>query len=494
MVDGSKSSSSQAKGFLGIEWTPARIAQVVFVIGFLAFSLFAFAAFVTPLWDWFVRHLNSRFAMFCGFVGCFIVLVGVPLKLAMLLEEKKDVIMIGGIHSWLVVPMVWNLLLLVLLQLISTGGLPGLLRMRGGWMPARVFGGDSFVTRIFTETLGFRGDHDWSKGVVVSKDILDEYINLCKDSTVDSVTDYLARNPELITTGDQGVFCHATMGAIASGRPEILGAVAKRVDLGQLNGDGLTALQYLVSKPTLKDGLLIKALVEAGASPDAEGEGGRTAIHSAAEERGAELLLDYLLSKKANLNAQDDEGQTPLHLAALAGNGEQVALLIVRGADTSLKNDAGEDPLTAAESALAELAAEGKRPSLGQESAVSYLKNAEAIKAFQQVSEWKSFMSSKGTMWFFNQSSWKRNSRGISVKVRLMRDSEVLSEGEAMFVPEGDGYKLSNPKPVELKSLTSGASSILNSFLKSLPDVNLPRVEPRWTGDKDYDWNKALAP
>jgi ankyrin repeat protein len=51
----------------------------------------------------------------------------------------------------------------------------------------------------------------------------------------------------------------------------------------------------------------------------------------------------YALQKGANINAKDDNGDTPLIISTLAGNPEMVTYLLTMGADSSIKNRKGHD-------------------------------------------------------------------------------------------------------------------------------------------------------
>jgi ankyrin repeat protein len=72
--------------------------------------------------------------------------------------------------------------------------------------------------------------------------------------------------------------------------------------------------------------------------------GGSTALHMSALSgyvEGVALLLKY----HANINATNDAGQTPLHVATHLGRTEVAKLLLDNHADVSIKDDEGKTPL-----------------------------------------------------------------------------------------------------------------------------------------------------
>jgi hypothetical protein len=74
---------------------------------------------------------------------------------------------------------------------------------------------------------------------------------------------------------------------------------------------------------------------------------GRTALHGAAEQ-GCLLLFALLISAGANLNAKDNQDDTPLLLACKKGMLEMATMLKDAGAAINVANKGGDTPLLAA--------------------------------------------------------------------------------------------------------------------------------------------------
>jgi len=84
-------------------------------------------------------------------------------------------------------------------------------------------------------------------------------------------------------------------------------------------------------------------------TPQKEAKGYRALHFAAASKDHPKEAITKLLDAGADVNALNDNGQTPLHIATFWDNIEAVRLLLERGADKTIKNKSGR---TAAELAI----------------------------------------------------------------------------------------------------------------------------------------------
>lgn len=92
----------------------------------------------------------------------------------------------------------------------------------------------------------------------------------------------------------------------------------------------------------------VRALIDAGEPLDAQGDNGETPL-TLALVGGHPDVAALLIERGADVTARNRGGFTPLHAAAYAGIAEIAALLIGQGADVNdQKNKAGVSPLSIA--------------------------------------------------------------------------------------------------------------------------------------------------
>jgi ankyrin repeat protein len=116
-------------------------------------------------------------------------------------------------------------------------------------------------------------------------------------------------------------------------------------DLNSRNADGYPPLYSAIS---VRRGDVIQFLLDCGANLDIRSNDGKTALHWAADNNAMDTeILELILNSKAAvfIDAKDNQGNTPSHLAVANYNEHAMKLLLARKADVSITNKVGWTPL-----------------------------------------------------------------------------------------------------------------------------------------------------
>jgi len=150
--------------------------------------------------------------------------------------------------------------------------------------------------------------------------------------------------------------------------------LSKGQDLFARDETGQSLLHYVAKVTSAKE--LVDFLVDGGLDVNAKDDSGQTPLHIAAlwsNRAGAEALLSrnadpnvhdrshiaplhhgvrlslqitqLLLANGANVDLQDEQGRTALHIEALAGNADGVQMLLENNAASNIQDSLGQTPL-----------------------------------------------------------------------------------------------------------------------------------------------------
>lgn len=200
------------------------------------------------------------------------------------------------------------------------------------------------VTALMQAAINYQGTSIWQKLLDAGADFK------AVDKQGSSVLDYAvqrAKDPkvieEMIKDQDQKMINQAMLRAATNPQIEILQVFATaKADPNTLLPNGANILGKVVLNPSLMEHL--KFLLKMGAKTNLGDENGVQPLHLAAAMNSDPQVVKLLVDAKANVNAQDKMGYTPLMLTVLFNqNGSEVAnVLLQAGANRHLKDKAGE--------------------------------------------------------------------------------------------------------------------------------------------------------
>ena len=140
----------------------------------------------------------------------------------------------------------------------------------------------------------------------------------------------------------------ATRGPSGAGPRETSGTTSD----SDTNAEATTNIVLAVTKGYLPS---VKNYLDNSGDPNHREPLGKSPLLLVACLHGHADVVAALLASGADVNLQNPDGETPLHIAVLVAYPDAVKLLLEHGADTSLKNNKGQLPTAAAEAPWQEI-------------------------------------------------------------------------------------------------------------------------------------------
>lgn len=129
--------------------------------------------------------------------------------------------------------------------------------------------------------------------------------------------------------------------AASAGKVEVIGQMLKVAPIDSAAKDGKTALHLATEH--FHDAA-VRSLLEWKADPDARDREGQTALHlicgstiSPKSNNRSARIMGLLIDAKADINAKNNRGQTPVYLAVRHARAELATMLLRAGADPNVQ-------------------------------------------------------------------------------------------------------------------------------------------------------------
>lgn len=120
---------------------------------------------------------------------------------------------------------------------------------------------------------------------------------------------------------------------------ELAWLIANEIDINTKNKNGFTPLLYTLKWNCRNQEEAARLLINAGADVNVQENEGNTALHLTRKQK----IVEMLLNAGANVNIKNNVGDTPLHSVVNYSN--LVQLLVDKGADVNASNNKGKTPL-----------------------------------------------------------------------------------------------------------------------------------------------------
>jgi len=162
---------------------------------------------------------------------------------------------------------------------------------------------------------------------------------------LEAVAAFLKKKPYLVNAEDESGHTPIHLAAL-HGYYDIAELLAQNgADLNKQDASGWTALHFAASGRNEK--LLKLFLDQPTVDVTIKNEGQNIPLHYVAKTYPdiSAAIIKTLLERGSNINAQNAQGETPLHGAALKGYDQMAEKLIEFGADPDISNNEGETPL-----------------------------------------------------------------------------------------------------------------------------------------------------